>query len=150
MIAWLSQAELEFWLALLLIAGSLAWFWIGHGGERLAPILAAGAPPLHRGDEVVEVPEVRGRCHRRGIHWTPLPQAEIHSAPTHVGRAFSCRLAVHPASMWSLDDDLSHSFSDGTALIQVLHHQAFLPLFRKSYRHLIDLIKRPMREIAGG
>jgi hypothetical protein len=29
MIAWLSQAELEFWLALLLIAGSLWWFWLG-------------------------------------------------------------------------------------------------------------------------
>jgi hypothetical protein len=29
MIAWPSAAELEFWFAFLLIAGSLWWFWLG-------------------------------------------------------------------------------------------------------------------------
>ena len=29
MIAWPLQAELEFWLALLIIAGSVWWVWLG-------------------------------------------------------------------------------------------------------------------------
>ena len=29
MIAWPTAAEWEFWLALLLIAGSVWWFWFG-------------------------------------------------------------------------------------------------------------------------